>query len=357
MSKTRKVVSLALAMVMMLCMFSVIASADDTGSNSSWTISSTAAGTNVAVGTDVTVALSLTTDYAVGPIGFSLNYDSAKLTYKSAAVGAGYPATYGANPHFTVNGTNGKVIGAIIADTSAMTSPVSAVRLTNAVVVNVTFTVVAAGGTVSINKDVKSDANINGKLYAAKSNSGIINQLGTGFSYGQVTAYGTDTLTFGSAAPATPELTVVAGKGGVIDTANGYVYGIEINDGETAATTFTATNGGSVNVVANSEGITEGTGATLQLLDAGANVVAEYTVIIFGDVNGDGGIDSLDAIYLQEWEAFISSYDNEYQYFAGDVNFDGAADSLDGIFIEENEAFISELNTQADIAAGVLALQ
>ncbi|NLA66575.1 MAG: hypothetical protein GX862_11825, partial [Leucobacter sp.] len=98
-------------------------------------------------------------------------------------------------------------------------------------------------------------------------------------------------------------------------------------------------------------------GATLQLLDAGANVVAEYTVIIFGDVNGDGGIDSLDAIYLQEWDAFISSYDNEYQYFAGDVNFDGAADSLDGIFIEENEAFISELNTQADIAAGVLALQ
>lgn len=355
MSKTRKVVSLALAMVMMLCMFSVIASADDTGSNSSWTISSTAAGTNVAVGTDVTVALSLTTDYAVGPIGFSLNYDSAKLTYKSAAVGAGYPATYGANPHFTVNGTNGKVIGAIIADTSAMTSPVSAVRLTNAVVVNVTFTVVAAGGTVSINKDVKSDANINGKLYAAKSNSGIINQLGTGFSYGQVTAYVTDTLTFGSAAPATPELTVVAGTGGVIDTANGYVYGIEIDNGDTVDSTFTATNGGSINVVANIYDLTEATGATLQLLDAVGGVVAEYTVIIFGDVNCDGMIDSTDSTLICEWEGGVSYSDDIYQEFAGDVNMDMAPDSTDATLIEENEGGISILYTQTDIAAAYVA--
>ncbi len=367
MSKTKKVVSLVLAMTMILCVFSVsVFAADDTSKTTTWSIASTAAGTAPAVGTDIVVAVSLTTDYAVGQIGFSLNYDTAKLTYKSAAVGAGYPASYGTNPHFTINGSVGGagiVSGTIVPNTAGFSTAVPAVSLTNAVVVNVTFTVKATGATtVSINKDVKNDANIDGELYVTRSLSGNINVLGDGFAYGQTAAYGTDSLSFGASAPSVPELAVAAGKGGVIDASKadgtyaGYVYGIEINDGETADTVFEATNGGSVNVVANSESLTEATGATLQLLDADGDVVEEYIIIIFGDVNGDGGIDSLDSIYLQEWEMFISAYDNEYQYFAGDVNFDGSSDSLDGIFIEENEMFISALNTQVDIATAVRAL-
>ena len=73
------------------------------------------------------------------------------------------------------------------------------------------------------------------------------------------------------------------------------------------------------------------------------NVIGSYTVVIHGDVNGDGSADSLDASILCEFEiGFISDFSaygisDDIAFIAGDVNADGGADSLDASIICEFE--------------------
>ena len=80
---------------------------------------------------------------------------------------------------------------------------------------------------------------------------------------------------------------------GYVDDANGYVYGVDIGAADVASY-FAATNNGSVKVVENEQGVTNGTGAKVQLLKSNGELYKEYTLIIFGDVNGDGAITSAD---------------------------------------------------------------
>ena len=71
-----------------------------------------------------------------------------------------------------------------------------------------------------------------------------------------------------------------------------------------------------------------GTGSVIKFLDRNGEVIAEYTVIVFADANGDGYIDMFDVTYATE----LSNYGieaSEAQIKALDLNLDTVVDSFD----------------------------
>lgn len=87
-----------------------------------------------------------------------------------------------------------------------------------------------------------------------------------------------------------------------------------------------------------------GTGSTVDLV-ADSTVIDTFTVVIYGDVNGDANIDSQDAGVAIDYENYLVTWDPDTQASfikAGDVNGDGNIDSLDaGLMLECETYYIS----------------
>lgn len=64
-------------------------------------------------------------------------------------------------------------------------------------------------------------------------------------------------------------------------------------------------------------GDTVGTGDVLKITDMNGIIIQEYTMILYGDVNGDGKIDALDFVYIKRHVWGVSSLSGA-AYAAGD---------------------------------------
>ncbi len=113
---------------------------------------------------------------------------------------------------------------------------------------------------------------------------------------------------------------------GVVDTENGYVYGVTA--GETDLTLFFTVENGSFEMVANEAGYTNGTGATLVVKDTKGNEVAYYTLVVFGDVNGDGAVTATDTASLK-LATLGGTIEGDAYNMAADVNGDGSISATD----------------------------
>ncbi len=95
---------------------------------------------------------------------------------------------------------------------------------------------------------------------------------------------------------------------------------------------------GEVKVVYSPETQTIGTGTRVDIYNGFEELIASYYIIIFGDINGDGSRDSLDAGTAVDYENYMLAWDppfDEIMPFAGDINGDGSIDSLDaGIMVD-----------------------
>ncbi|MBQ3005907.1 MAG: hypothetical protein IJD88_08225, partial [Clostridia bacterium] len=75
-----------------------------------------------------------------------------------------------------------------------------------------------------------------------------------------------------------------------------------------------------------------GTGTKIKVIDkATSEIIEEYTIVIFGDYNGDGVADIEDTGYFASISNFeiFDYFEHEHLFMAADVNGDGVVDTMD----------------------------
>lgn len=125
------------------------------------------------------------------------------------------------------------------------------------------------------------------------------------------------------------ELIAKDGKSPVIDNENKYVYGI--TPGTDIETYFTVKNG-TLELVANSADYKNGTGAIINIKNSSGIVVDTYTVIIFGDVNGDAAITATDTAKVSN-ATLGGIFEGEANNLAADTNGDTSITATDSAII------------------------
>ena len=320
MSKTRKILGLVMAVALVLNILAIAVFAGDDANwdptavpnptyTSTWALTSAATETTPAANETFTVDVKLTTDYLAGPVQFGVEYTSSAFEFVSANYAT---ATYPYDevpPTIKAEAANGVVKVGIIPGTNGLTT-LPAVAFDN-IIATLTFKLIGSGGTIGIQNDPKRGENGDeGYLCAMRlvGTTDIIQAISaSNWAWGQAQVTDAAPLTIGTPVVAQPDLAVKAGVTGVVintaktfgGTYDGVVYGFT----QAAAMTFRnknylnnsleATNSGSLEIVASSGTNFCGTG-TLINVKSGNDTVKTYVVVIFGDLNGDGMINSTD---------------------------------------------------------------
>lgn len=303
MVKSKKILSLALALVMALGVLSMGVFAAKTTPTATFTVSSAS---EVANGDEVTITVkaNATETFYAGPMSLPIEYNASLFEY--VADSATVANIYGeSTTKSAVKAEAGKLTVALTPSTSgAVTAP----DLNGANLTVLTFKLKAIGSTgsstVAIADDQKTAANIGGKFYCGSfdsDNPKTAELTEMGQTLNRVSA----TISYkGAAEPA--DLAVKAGytsTGIVIDLQktfggkyNGVVYGFNLDATVNAAfytNRLEATNGGSIKVVKTpyvSRPASYGTGATVEVYNSDGTLAKTYVIVILGDVNGDGKI-------------------------------------------------------------------
>ncbi len=140
-------------------------------------------------------------------------------------------------------------------------------------------------------------------------------------------------------------ITSAAGSGTVFDKATGFIYGLEagITTAEFESSYIDISDG--VHLEYSPDTGSLGTGTIVSIVDdTTSSIRASHTIVIFGDVNGDGAIDSIDAGILVDIENYIRTWDAQNDaayYLAGGVNGDGAPDSIDAGMMVDSEYYVA----------------
>lgn len=328
---SKKLLSVMLALVMVLSVFSVAAFAanavfEDPDAEEAYTQMWYLETTNEPnADGDYTVDVYLEANYAVGAISFHVDAEGATL--KDADASDFVYEAEGYNASVNVNKEEGNVY-IIPEPTSAAAKGLDLTAATH--IATLTYTLTADTATITLVNDAFTIDN-DGKLIAARLGDGVL--ASNTMYYGQwvVDAEYLDVaigdpiseVMLGEEAAADPVLSGV--DTGVVDTENGYVYGVPA--GDDVANYFEVENG-SFEMVANASGYTNGTGATLVVKNTAEEEFATYTLIIFGDVNGDGAITAND--YTDVKNASLGgTIDGDANTFAADVNADGSVTAND----------------------------
>lgn len=355
MSKTRKLISVLVALMMVVSMFALTANAagyedDETAAEytQDWALSDPIDNGD---GT-WTVDVLLTTNYGVGPIQFVLtNTDTSVAAIESVTLGDAIPETY--NATVSVSKAKGKVM--IIADTSSVAT-IEAEAI-DGVIATVVYTYSGEGtAEIAIDDNAKSATNVAGTLIAARMSD---DNLVTGDPItGQTVTVGDSVIIGGGEAPT---LAVIDGTAGVIDTTRtfmgdfdetevtGYIYGVEPENYETVDAVFEVVGDGELEIIATDAGSEAGTGTIVNVLDGNGDVVETYVLIIFGDINGDGAITAEDSIIGELHDAWMYEEGADGMrmcksevIFAGDLDMDGDITATDTIDIEFHDAYMYE---------------
>lgn len=357
MVKSKKILSLALAVVMALSMLTIGVFAAVTTPTATFTVTSSAA--EVANGDEITITVTAnaTEDFYAGPMSLPIEYDASLFEY--VADSATVSDIYGAGvTKSVVKSDSGKLTVALTPTTSGT---VTAPNLNGANLAVLTFKLKAIGttgsSTIAIADDQKTASNISGKFYCGSFDGSnpltselteigqTLNRVGTTVAY---------------AAVGTPELILTEEDNGAVIRTDlctgsgefaGCVFGIDTLNGENIED-FVTTVVGSIEVVENSEG-NMSTGATILLKDTTGEVVATYVFIYFGDVNGDGAVDITDAAMVEAHDQWVETIEEDTAaYYASDVNYDAVVDITDSAAIEAQDQWVEELEAQNAIAKG-----
>ncbi len=356
MVKSKKILSLALAVVMVLSMLTIGAFAATTAPTGTFTVSSSAS--EVANGDVITITVkaNATEDFYAGPMSLPIKYDASLFEY--VANSAAISEIYGAGVTRTSLRSEAGMLTVVLSP--ATSGAVTAPNLNGANLTVLTFQLKAIGSTgssaIEIADDQKTASNVSGKFYCGSfdGSNPLTNEL---TAIGQTLNRVGTTVAY--AAAGTPELILTetgTEAGTVIDrttTCNdyaGYVYGVDTLGDGADILDYVTTNVGSVEVVENDNGVVS-TGATIVLKDAAGEIIETYVFVYFGDVNGDGMVDLDDSGLIEAKESYLVDIEEgTAQYIASDLTCDTVVDLDDSGLIDAQEAYLSELPTQYELA-------
>ena len=318
--KKKKIISIVLSLALVI---SIVATAIIATANAKETdVVIDVAETELSIGQTTTVSVKITTNYPVATMSIPVFYDKTKIevseatatltdyAVKSAITDA---QSVDAAKVYANTGINADEYGFVLVTYIGGAGQEVAETISGEVL---TFNVTAktdVSGTAAIkcvSKSAKTDENVAGMLYFGSPVSGrTINSIPENIENIDLTEAGANVSI------ATGGATIIANKDltGVVDNENNYIYGIPAGTtDEDLAEYFTAING-TFEMVANDAGYTNGTGATLVVKDTSGNEVAYYTLIIFGDVNGDASVTAQDYLAVIDATTGIALDVNPYE--------------------------------------------
>lgn len=139
-----------------------------------------------------------------------------------------------------------------------------------------------------------------------------------------------------------PQIKLNLGTNIFKDEIQGYLWGF--NEGFTDISNFiTLEEGtGTLELIPGENGM--GTGSVVNIYDLYGELYKSYTIIVFGDINGDTLIDGQDAVIISCIMNFTDKF-SEAQKFASDVDFDGMVTDED-YRITARKAVLKDVITQ-----------
>lgn len=114
------------------------------------------------------------------------------------------------------------------------------------------------------------------------------------------------------------------------DAKTGYIYGIDEGFADIASYVTVKDGTGTSAFIPTVNG--NGTGSKLEIYTITGALYKTYTIIIFGDVNGDCKSDGMDAVLIGCMANNMGEYDDSIKY-AADVNFDGSVSDADSVTV------------------------
>ena len=114
------------------------------------------------------------------------------------------------------------------------------------------------------------------------------------------------------------------------DAKTGYIYGLDEGFADIASYVTVKEGTGTSAFIPTVNG--NGTGSKLEIYTITGALYKTYTIIIFGDVNGDCKADGMDAVLIGCMANNMGEYDDSIKY-AADVNFDGSVSDADSVTV------------------------
>lgn len=161
---------------------------------------------------------------------------------------------------------------------------------------------------------------------------GSIGIISPGFPSHRWNGYGTATFWL-------TRLVLHTNSPAIIDSVNSTIYGLTAGITQSEFESNFVQIDGFGNFIYTFDSGKFGTGTKVEIFDKTVNkVVATYNIVVFGDVNGDSNIDSMDAGTLVDVENKAIAWNRNIDtalFKAGDINGDGNIDSMDaGMLID-----------------------
>ncbi len=330
MKKKNKIIAIIVALVLIVSVFVVGTVANTKNTSIAILIDKT----ELTAGQSATVTVTASADYPVATASIPVFYDktmvavsnaTATLTgYAVAEVTTDLTAIDSAKIYANTNMNSEKFGFVLVTYIGGANDTVSTIDNKTVLTFTITAKSDVSGDALvkCVTESAKTEDNIEGMLYFGATTSGTtITSIPENVENIDVeNASKSATITTGGA-----DLVAKADMPTVIDNTNKYIYGITAGD---SVEDYIQVNNGSFELVANSLGYTNGTGATVKVKNTSGTVVDTYTVIIFGDVNGDGIVSDTDAATVSN-VSLGGEIKGETNNISADVNGDGGVSDTD----------------------------
>ena len=331
MKKKNKIIAIIVALILVVSVFVVGTVANTKNTSIAISINKT----ELTAGQSATVTVTASADYPVATASIPVFYDKTMVTvsnatatltgYAVAEVTTDLTAVDSAKIYANTNISSSKFGFVLVTYIGGANDTVSTIDNKTVLTFTITAKSDVSGDALvkCVTESAKTDDNVEGMLYFGATTSGTtITSIPENVENIDVeNASKSATITTGGA-----DLVAKADMPTVIDNTNKYIYGITAGD---SVEDYIKVNNGSFELVANSSGYTNGTGATVKVKNASGTVVDTYTVIIFGDVNGDAAITAADGNTVAS-ATLGATIEDTANNMAADVNGDATITVADG---------------------------